>query len=277
MDVADYYDQMHAYTLRDADFDRFSGFRHDAIHRFLVDTETGEFSPKTIYRVIAPFLPRRDDFRGLDAGCGYGATGFFLHGLTGGHWHGVTISAAQVEVASARAEAQGMAGQVDFSLLSYDQPLGGPYDTIVAIESLAHSLDTRTSLANLVRHLRPGGRIVVVDDMPLAALMPEESAMLARFQRLWRVPGLRPVSFWREAFAAEGLDLLHEAELLPLTRPREESALDEAWALLEAALPEKRRAGYGAMAEGELGGILLERLMRMQAVGYGMLVAEKRG
>ena len=44
-DVALYYDELHRWTARDKDFQVFSGRESDTIHRFLVDADTGAFSP----------------------------------------------------------------------------------------------------------------------------------------------------------------------------------------------------------------------------------------
>ena len=41
---------------------------------------------------------------------------------------------------------------------------GGRFDLIVAVESLKHSPDIDVTLARLREALRPGGRIVIVDD-----------------------------------------------------------------------------------------------------------------
>jgi len=277
MDLAAYYDRMHAYTLRDSGFEQHSGFRHDAIHRFLADPGSGDFSPDTIYRLMAPFLPARADFLGLDAGCGYGATGFRLLEQTGGRWDGITLSAAQVAVARERAAERGLSGRLHFALRSYDAPLAERYDAIVAIESIAHSPDPVATVANLARHLRPGGVLIVVDDMPRPDLAPAEAEMLLAFKRLWHCPVLPGAAEWRGMLAAQGLALRHEADLLPLTRPREEAMLDTAWAELESSLPARKAEGFGAVAEGEMGGVLLERLMRWGAMRYVMMVAERGG
>jgi SAM-dependent methyltransferase len=277
MDIEAYYDGMHAWTLRDAGFARFSGFEHAAIHRFLADPDSGDFSPRTIYRLIAPHLPQRQDFLGLDAGCGYGATAFHLLPRTGGCWHGVTLSMAQVAVAERLAAEQGLSARLRFTRQSYDAPLDARYDAVVAIESLAHSPDPAVSLRNLAAHLRPGGVLVLVDDMPREALPAAEAALLAEFRQLWRCPVLPGAARWRALLAGQGLVLTHERNLLPLTRPRTEAELDAAWAELSAALPGKRAQGFGAVAEGELGGVLLERLMRRGAMPYRLMVARKPG
>ena len=55
-DVARYYDELHRWTAKDTDFQVFSGLENDTIHRFLVDADTGAFSPDTVYKFIDPHI-----------------------------------------------------------------------------------------------------------------------------------------------------------------------------------------------------------------------------
>ena len=94
-DVALYYDELHRWTARDQDFQVFSGRESDTIHRFLIDADTGAFSPDTIYKFVDPHIATLTPIRGLDAGSGYGGTCFRCLHVHGGHWTGVTISPEQ--------------------------------------------------------------------------------------------------------------------------------------------------------------------------------------
>jgi len=273
MSVGRYYDEMHEFTLRHAPFRDHSGFAHDTIHRALQDRADGTFSPDTIYRLLAPHLPSGEAFRGLDAGCGYGGTCFRLLPVTGGTWHGVTVSAKQVEVARELAAARGLSGRVGFSLRSYDLPMDGRYDAIVAIESLAHSEDTSASVRNLAAHLRPGGVLAVVDDVPRDGLGATEAAWLREFKRFWHLPVLPGRTAWGAIFAGAGLVAECDEDLTPLTRPRDAAMLEEAWAHHAAVLPAREAEGLGSVAAGELGGIRLEQLTRAGAVSYRLMVA----
>ncbi|MFC3126968.1 SAM-dependent methyltransferase [Pseudoroseomonas globiformis] len=276
MDVSEYYDQMHTYTWRDSAFELHSGIHHHAIHRFL-QAPDGSFSPDTIHTLLAAHLPRLPGFRGLDAGCGYGGTCFRLLPLTGGVWTGITISATQRRLAAARAVELGFEARAHFARRSYDDPQEGSFHAILAIESLAHSRDPAASLTNLARHLRPGGVFLLVDDMPRPGLPAEEAGWLAEFRRYWHCPVLPMADGWRAMLAAEGLELAHDQDLLPLTRPRPMEMLETAWVEHSARLPARRSEGFGAVAEGELGGIRLEQLMRRGAVEYRLMVARRPG
>src|ERR1051326_2984145 len=98
-DVSLYYDELHRWTEKDRSFQTFSGLENDTIHRFLIDSDTGEFSPDTIYKFIDTQIAaaRRSNgaLRGLDAGCGYGGTCFHCLKVHGGRWTGITISKQQ--------------------------------------------------------------------------------------------------------------------------------------------------------------------------------------
>lgn len=274
LDLVDYYTEMHAYTVSDAAYREYSGFGHAAIHRPLASADGTQFSPDIVHELILPFLPLASAFDGLDAGCGYGGTCLRLAELAGGHWHGITIAPIQVELARARAAELGRSGQVSFDLASYDAPLEASFDAIVCIESLAHSPNPAHSIANLGRHLRPGGRLIVVDDMPEPDRSREHSSLLAAFKRYWRCPVLASRAALLLACERAGLRLVADRDLTSLTRPRGTAELDAAWLCLLREHLEKTGAGFGRLAEGELGGLILERLLGAGAVRYRLLVAE---
>src|SRR5258708_24344915 len=87
-DVSLYYDELHRWTEKDRSFQTFSGLENDTIHRFLIDTGTGEFSPDTIYKFIDPQIAAlrqsNNTLRRLDADCGYGGTCFHSLNVHGG-------------------------------------------------------------------------------------------------------------------------------------------------------------------------------------------------
>lgn len=122
----------------------------------------------------------------LDAGCGVGGTLFTLLGDVH-RGLGITLSDEQRRVAEKQAADLNLADRCRFLTQSYDEPLGESFDLIVAIESLLHSRDLVATIANLSRHLNPGGKLILLEDMaeveisdhPLA-LMWSESWALSR-------------------------------------------------------------------------------------------------
>ncbi len=97
----------------------------------------------------------------LDAGCGAGvsALALFEPVLARLRYLGVDISAA-VDVAKARFAERGLPAafmQVDLNRIPLAE---GAVDLILAEGVLHHTDDTRAALAALLRHLKPGGRIL---------------------------------------------------------------------------------------------------------------------
>jgi SAM-dependent methyltransferase len=274
-DVALYYDELHRWTARDKDFQVFSGRENDTIHRFLIDADTGAFSPDTVYKFVDPHISTQSPVRGLDAGSGYGGTCFRCLHVHGGRWTGVTISPEQWASANGIATARGFDDRIDFHLSSYDAALPGRYNVIVAIESLIHAADPAHTIANLAGAIDPGGRLILIDDMPVDAVPESDRAHLAEFKRCWRAPVAPSAAGWIAAAGAAGLRLIKREDLSHLMQPRAEHDLDAAFADLSSQAGAKAGIGFGRLSDAELGGLHLERLHRRGTIHYAMLVFEQ--
>jgi SAM-dependent methyltransferase len=276
-DVSLYYDELHRWTEKDKNFQTFSGFENDTIHRFLIDGGTGRFSPDTIYQFIDPYMPPPGMSRGLDAGCGYGGTCFRAQRMHGGHWSGITISREQWAYANSLAKARGLEGKVGFHFLSYDAPLPGRFNIIIAIESLIHATDPAYTLSNLAASLDAGGRLILVDDMPIDHVDETDAAVLTAFKRAWRCPRAPSAEVWKGNAQSAGLRLIAMEDLSQLLKPRSEHELDAALDDLTAQRAAKIELGFERLSDAETGGLHLERLQRRGAVRYALLVFEKIG
>ena len=274
-DVSLYYDELHRWTAKDKDFQVFSGLENDTIHRFLIDADTGSFSPDTVYKFIDPYMPPHGSSRGLDAGCGYGGTCFRCLKVHGGHWTGITISQEQWTQATGLAKARSLQDAIDFHLLSYDTALPRRFNVMVAIESLVHSADPKVTLTNLVSSLDAGGRLIIVDDMPVARTSEADEPFLAGFKQAWRCPIAPSAQAWTDIAKSCGLWLVAEQDLSHLMKPRPEADLDAALDDLSSQRVEKTGQGFGRLSDAEIGGLHLERLHRRATVRYMMLVFEK--
>ena len=144
--------------------------------------------------------------RVLDVGCGSGVVTREVARRvgTGGSVVGVDPSATMLAVAQELAERDGVAAQIAFQVgdaraLPVED---GSFDVVLAITALSHTTDGEEALPELLRALRPGGRIGIFDlDTPswiithpdrdltrrvgLAGSMVATDGMLAR-----RLPGL---------------------------------------------------------------------------------------
>ena len=208
-DLSRYYDLLHLWTRFNAGFRVFSGQEAHAIHRWLDDPDTGEFTPTTIHKImLASGIREIVPVEALDAGCGYGGTMFALHAILGGRWHGVTISSRQSAVGRKVAREKNLAEAATFARGSYDEPQARSYNLIYGIESLIHSRDPARTIGNLARALRPGGLFIVVDDMPAERVPAEYADDLKNFKTLWRCPVMPTAREWSAHLAAAGCEVV---------------------------------------------------------------------
>jgi len=243
------------------------------VHRALADPEGGAPSAFVIHRLMLQGLDLPPAPRVLDAGCGYGATMLDLAPRLGGDWTGLTLSPVQAARGMAEVAARGLTGRVRIEVGSYDAKLRGPFDLAYGIESLIHSADPARTVANIAGALAPGGHLVVVDDMPEAAMPPEARARFDRFRRFWRCPVAPGREGWLAAFHAAGLRLVAERDLNPLLRVRGMAEAAPRLAALERRARLPRLLGFGVRAEAEIGGLLLETLQTEGHVRYRVLAA----
>ena len=253
--------------------DRFAGF---TMHKTLAAPSGGGAAAGLSYvndHLLDVALPNLGPGRRvLDAGCGFGGTVFHWHRRAGGRYEGVTLSRVQCGVAQGEARRRGVAEDCRFHLRSYDAPLDGTYDVIVAIESLIHAPDLCWTLKNLAGALRPEGMLLVLDDMAEVGLdgaRPREAALLRAH---WGCDPYPSAADYRDAIESSGLSLVAEEDLSPLMRPRPPNVLDEAerrYTSLHHWLP---APPVRTVVSAYLGGIALERLHGTGDVCYRLLV-----
>jgi SAM-dependent methyltransferase len=118
-----------------------------------------------VYDWLGDRLALRSTDRVLDVGCGvgFGTIRLAERGVAG--VTGLTISGRELEHAARAGARSARAESIDFLEGSFDRLPHGPFDVIVAVESLKHSDDLRCTLGGLYGALAPGGRMVVVDDV----------------------------------------------------------------------------------------------------------------
>jgi len=212
--------------------------------------------------------------RVLDAGCGFGGTMFHWQQRVGGRYDGLTLSKVQVDVAEHHARERGIADACRFHLLSYDAPLDRTYDAVLAIESLIHAPLLGPTVANLAAGLRPGGLLLVLDDMATGDLDVRRPADAALVRENWGCPGAFPTDEdFRSALVAAGLTVIGETDLSPLMRIRSDGLLarqEETYTLLARLIP---LVPVRSVLSAFLGGVALERLHGTGDVDYRLIVA----
>jgi SAM-dependent methyltransferase len=273
--LARYYDRLARWN-RIAQLFGYGGGRSTlTVHRGLADPAAhGRPTFTRIHDILFAELADTTPRRMLDAGCGLGGTmlacveRFREIAATG-----LTLSTSQAQQANSAAAARRLDGRVQALVRSFDDPPRGPFDLIIAIESLAHSNDPAASVTALAGVLATGGRFVIVDDMP----EPDagSSADLIVFKTGWNCPVLAGSATYRAALTRGGLTVLEEHDLTPECRPRSAGRT----AMLMMANRVARRLlpspAVRQVLDAHLGGLALERLLRTGAVRYRMIVARR--
>ncbi len=271
-----YYDRLARWTSL-AGLAGYGGGRGSLlVHRALVDPRAGgratpaRLNDIVAERVKAGTLPEAP--RLLDAGCGFGGVMLDLVGRIGGTAIGLTLSAVQADAARKAAVRLGLSARVSVLVRDYDDPPAGPFDLVVAIESLAHSGNPQRSLEVLTSRLAPGGQMVIVDDMPESGA--EGTDDLARFKAGWQCPVLWNQRRYHDALARLGLAFDVE-DLTRQYRPREMAAIErlEWWnGVARVLVPVE---AFRAMLASYSGGLSLERLYRRGLMRYVLIAVTK--
>ena len=272
--VASYYDRLGRWNRVARACGFGGGHATLTVHRALADPKAGGRATFTrLHDLLLEHVPVNVAPRVLDAGCGLGGTMLMLAHERRATCVGVTLSESQAASANAAAARAGLSERVRAHVRSYDQPPAGPFDLIIAIESLAHSADPVASIGALTSVLAPGGFFIVVDDMPEPTT--GASADLEIFKRGWQCPALLPEPAYLRALTTLGLQIQRRDDLSDVCRPRSFAHIAllarlNRWTHRVAWSPALRQ-----VMDSHMGGLALERMIRRGQVHYRMLVAYK--
>lgn len=214
----------------------------------------------------------------LDAGCGLGGTLLFLHHRLHARGIGLTLSPHQATRAAAAAAARRVGDDVWFVVRDFDRPLDDlapdGVDLVVAIESLAHAPDPAATIARLARVLRPGGRMLIVDDAPADALSHDD-VDLAGFRRGWHASRVLTDTALDRALDGAGLTRVHDVDLTArlIARPAISRALRLAAA--RAVWPLASLTPAAVLLDAIAGGLHLERLYARGVARYRLIVGRR--
>jgi SAM-dependent methyltransferase len=215
--------------------------------------------------------------RVVDLGCGVG--GSLLHlaarraDLVG---EGITISPAQVATATTLLARAGVADRVRVREGDFVAPpadLAGA-DLALSVEAFVHGPDPGAYLRAAAGILRPGGLLVLCDDVLTARgarPSPQEAARLDTFRRGWRIGSLLTVEELLGLAAAEGLEPVRDDDLTPfleLRRPRDRVLA----VVVRAARPLPLRGEYWRSL---VGGDALQRCLGSGLLAYRLLVLQR--
>ena len=252
-----------------------------SIHRAVwapgVSTRAGAFHH--VDDVVLSLLADAPAPRVVDLGCGVGGSLVHLAArradLVG---DGITISPAQVAAATSLIARAGLAGRVRVREGDFVAPpadLAGA-DLALSIEAFVHGPDPAAYFRAAAGLLRPGGLLVVCDDVLTArGVQPsaQEATRLAAFRSGWRIGSLLTVEQLLAFAAAAGLAPVRDDDLTPyleLRRPR-----DRAIALLVAVARPLPLSGeyWGSL----VGGDALQHCLRSGLLAYRLLVLQRAG
>lgn len=210
----------------------------------------------------------------VDLGCGVGGSLCHLAGRLPIRGAGVTLSPVQARLAAERIRAAGFQERIrcvegDYADPGLDLPAA---DLVYAIESFVHGPDPAGFFAQCARVARPGGLLLICDDVLRPAGDRAARRAVGRFRRGWRINTLVDRDGLRALADAAGFEHLATRDLTPfleLDRPR-----DRALGLLAALagrLPAD--AGLGHLT----GGAALRACLRRGWIGYDLALFRRSG
>lgn len=133
---------------------------HDGFYE--TGTETKEAAQEKLVEYLAAFARLPAGVRGLDIGCGMGATSVWLARHLDAHMTGITLSLKQVEIATELASASGVTAEFILGDAGIYQP-AQPFDFAWMVGVLGHFEDQRAFVQDAARLVRPGGLFLLAD------------------------------------------------------------------------------------------------------------------
>jgi ubiquinone/menaquinone biosynthesis C-methylase UbiE len=158
-----------------------------------LDTQSAQPFHQDVRRTVFALLQPQPGFRVLDVGCGNGEDARALCQLAGTHGQviGVDASATMIAEACARSAATGLPVVFRHADAAHLDLADASFDGCYSIRTFQHLDDPERALAEMVRVLRPGGRIVVADPDHQTTIMDVAERELARRFLNWRSDTIR--------------------------------------------------------------------------------------
>lgn len=145
-----------------------------------------------VNEVLADWANVTEGSKVLDAGCGLGNTSLWLAQNRKADVTGITLVQKQVDTAYALAKKQNITG-ANFQVADYlKTPFAdNSFDVIWACEALCHAPDKSLFYKEAFRVLKPGGRIVIAENLrPSRPMSAENEKFLHDIFDAWAIPDL---------------------------------------------------------------------------------------
>lgn len=127
-------------------------------YRKMYEAETGFWwfvaKSRLVEKLVRSWFPEGGDF--LDVGCGTGANLERARAVTGGYWVGLDDSAKAVGFCSERGQEFLLRGAAERLPFASDS-----FDGVLALDLLEHLSDDFAAADEIIRVLKPGGRVIV--------------------------------------------------------------------------------------------------------------------
>ena len=216
-DIRRYYDR------HSASFVRF-GQGRGSIHRAVwgpgtrTKDEAFHFVEDQITTLIRRSLSSSASVHIVDLGCGIGASLCYLAEQVPIRGSGITLSPAQAAMARELVADRGLSGRVECLEGDYCALPASimPADLAYAIESFVHGPDPARFFDQCRRLLKPGGLLVICDDMKTGVVSPAATRAIDEFTKGWHINTLVErdalIRFAREA----GFEYESTQDLTPL-------------------------------------------------------------
>jgi ubiquinone/menaquinone biosynthesis C-methylase UbiE len=158
--------------------------------------------------------------RVLDVGCGSGSTACLIAEDYGSSVYGIDLSEVMVAKAKERAKRQGLSEKTEFRVADVlDLPYDDQWFDGVILESVLTPLlgDKKQALREIVRVVRPGGRIGANESTVDPETPPEILALLAKHPAFH---GHFTPEMLRDLFVGSGLEVIEMRELKDVDIPK---------------------------------------------------------
>jgi SAM-dependent methyltransferase len=183
-----------------------------------VDDRIAEWIEQQLPSTTAPHV--------VDLGCGVGASICYLASRLAIRGTGVTISPVQQRIAQERIAGAGLSDRVhcvegDYCALPEAVPRA---DVAYAIESFVHGPSPERFFAEAARLIRPGGLLIVCDDVRREVDEPAATRAVRQFARGWHINSLLTAAELQALASAAGFAHESTTDLTPmleLRRPRD--------------------------------------------------------